>query len=214
MSTPSPSKSKSSDILIAAGAILCIALGATVTYGLTHRKAGPAVGASSNGEVDFLPVSFATLSSYSYEIPAIDEPVAKPAAKVPAARPAKETAPNAPATEPVGSAPHKDQIPQPIKELNGKKVALQGFMVPIDLKGGKTTRFMLVRDQSLCCFGRMPRMNEWVSVTMNPEKSARVILDQPVTVFGNLKVGEVMDNGEVLSIYRLDSDDVAGPLDL
>jgi hypothetical protein len=82
------------------------------------------------------------------------------------------------------------------------------------LKNGKTTRFLLVKDQSLCCFGRMPRMNEWVSVTMKPGKAARVIQDQPVTVFGSIAVGEDMDKGEVLSIYRVDSEDVAGPLDL
>jgi len=87
-------------------------------------------------------------------------------------------------------------------------------MVPIDLKNGKSTKFLLVKDQSLCCFGRMPRMNEWVSVKMKAGKSARVIQDQPVTVFGSLDVGELIDSGEVQSIYRIESEDVAGPLDL
>ncbi|HLX63588.1 MAG TPA: DUF3299 domain-containing protein [Planctomycetota bacterium] len=209
---------KGSDILIAVGAVVFIALGASVTYWLTQtnkpqqsvvvnegapidpgKNAAPAAAAQSqsapvvpveakSGDGDFLPVTFSTLSSYYYELPSADDPVTK-------------TAP-------------KDQIPQPIKSLNGKKVAIQGFMVPTDLKNGKTTRFLLVKDQSLCCFGRMPRMNEWVSVTMKPGKAARVIQDQPVTVFGNIAVGEDMDKGEVLSIYRVDSEDVAGPLDL
>src|SRR5207237_9617512 len=126
---------------------------------------------------------FGTLSSYYYEIPTLDDPALK--------------------------APPKDQIPEPIKTLNGKKVAIQGFMVPTDLKNGKTTKFLLVKDQSLCCFGRMPRMNEWVSVKMKPGKAARVIQDQPVTVFGNIEVGEDIDKDEVLSIYRVDSEDVA-----
>ena len=208
MSTPSTSN-KGSDIMIALGAILCIALGASMTYWLTHKTSGvvvsapvatpvaaPAAGtaASPVGSAkpaaensDFLPVTFATLSSYYYDLPALDEKATK--------------------------AP-KDQIPQPIKDLNKKKIALQGFMVPIDLKNGKTTKFLLVKDQSLCCFGRMPRMNEWVSVKMKPGKSARVIQDQPVTVFGNMEVGELIESGEVQSVYRIDSDDVAGPLDL
>jgi hypothetical protein len=213
-----PKANRSSDMLIAVAAVACIALGASVTYWLTQHNrriesvvvregapidpgksavlkttpaaSAPAVAAapveSPTGDGDFLPVTFGTLSSYYYEIPSIDDPAAK-------------TAP-------------KDQIPQPIKNLNGKKVALTGFMVPTDLKNGKTTRFLLVKDQSLCCFGRMPRMNELVSVRMNDGKAARVILDQPVTVFGKIDVGELIDKGEVESIYRLNSEDVAGPL--
>ena len=196
----SPSTSKSADIMIALGAILCIALGASMTYWLTHKSTGagtvtstkPPIATPSDSKpsaenADFLPVTFSTLASYYYELPALEDNAKKPA---------------------------KDQIPQPIKDLNGKKIALQGFMVPIDLKNGKSTKFLLVKDQSLCCFGRMPRMNEWVSVKMKPGKSARVIQDQPVTVFSSIDVGENIENGEVLSIYRVDSEDVAGPLDL
>lgn len=204
MSTPNTNKG--SDIMIAVGAILCIALGASITYWMTHNKqsvTATAVVASGSGNAttpaaaaagkaaetaDFLPVTFSTLSSYYYELPALDEKATKST---------------------------KDQIPQPIKDLDTKKVALQGFMVPIDLKNGKSTKFLLVKDQSLCCFGRMPRMNEWISVKMKPGKAARVIQDQPVTVFGSLSVGEVIEGGEVQSIYRIDdSEDVAGPLDL
>ena len=202
MSTPS-TPNKSNDIMIAVGAILCIALGASMTYWLTHKapagstaatassaKATPTVASASKPAAensDFLPVTFSTLSSYYYELPALDEKATKVA---------------------------KDQIPQPIKDLSSKKIALQGFMVPIDLKNGKSTKFLLVKDQSLCCFGRMPRMNEWVSVNMKPGKSARVIQDQPVTVFGNIDVGEKIESCEVQNIYRIDSEDVAGPLDL
>jgi hypothetical protein len=223
-------KNPSGDITLAIVAVLVFGLGAFATYSLTHKspqESGPVtidegapIGKSAPGAVppktgapggnmeatataiaiapksepapaadsEFKPVTFATLASFLYELPNTDDPVQKPAAK--------------------------DQIPQPIKAMNGMKVAVQGFMVPVDLKNGKTSTFLLVKDQSLCCFGRMPRMNEWVSVKMRPGKSARVIQDQPVTVFGNLEVGEVFDKGEVLSVYRIDSDDVAGPLDL
>ena len=107
-----------------------------------------------------------------------------------------------------------DQIPQPIKDLNTKKIALQGFMVPIDLKNGKSTKFLLVKDQSLCCFGRMPRMNEWISVRMKSGSTVRVFTDRPVSVLGTLTVCEQIENGEVISLYRMEADDVAGPLDL
>ena len=211
--------SNGSDLLVAVGAIMCIALGASVTYWLTHganqnqtaplavvegksinapKSIGATTGASAavqpaaavkSSDGDYLPLTFGTLSSYYYELPGIEEPATK--------------------------APSKDQIPAPIKALNDKRIAVQGFMMPTDLKNGKCTNFMLVKDQSLCCFGRMPRMNEWISVKTRPGKSARAILDQPITVFGSLSVGEQKDSsGEILSIYRVDADDVAGPLDL
>jgi hypothetical protein len=55
-------------------------------------------------------------------------------------------------------------------------------MVPVKIEKGMTTDFLLVKDQSLCCFGRMPRMNEWIGVRMAGDKSARFIGDRPVTV--------------------------------
>lgn len=223
-------KPAGSDLMVAVAAVMCIALGASVTYWLTHGQpqnggAGPVAvreGKALNGpkeatvpapaqpaaaakpaaepempksaEGDFMPVTFATLSSYYYEVPGLEEPAAT---KTPA------------------TATPQDQIPEPIKKLNEKKIAVQGFMVPTDLKNGKSQNFLLVKDQSLCCFGRMPRMNEWISVRTKPGKGARVVQDQPITVFGSLSVGEQKDpTGEVLSIYRIEADDVAGPLDL
>ena len=47
-----------------------------------------------------------------------------------------------------------------------------------------------------------------------PGQGARAVLDQPITVVGLISVGEVFDKGELLSIYRMEADDVAGPLDL
>lgn len=229
MDNSTPPKPAGSDLMVAVAAVMCIALGASVTYWLTHSQPkntasapvavpeGKSLNAATaptppsqtaaaakttepempkSAEGDFMPVTFATLSSYYYEVPGLEEPVA--------AKPDKTT-----------DAGAKDQIPQPIKQLNDKKIAVQGYMVPTDLKNGKSQNFLLVKDQSLCCFGRMPRMNEWISVRTKPGKGARVVQDQPITVFGSLSVGEQKDpTGEVLSIYRIEADDVAGPLDL
>ena len=37
--------------------------------------------------------------------------------------------------------------------MNKKKVAVQGFMVPFKLEKGATRTFLLVKDQSYCCYG-------------------------------------------------------------
>jgi hypothetical protein len=105
------------------------------------------------------------------------------------------------------------QIPSPIRALDKRQVALKGFMLPLKLENGLVTRLLLLRDQSLCCFGVVPRLNEWVNVKMTG-KGVKAVLDQPVTIFGQFHVEEVRENGYLVGIYALDGTQVAGPLDL
>jgi len=142
---------------------------------------------------DYLPVGFEVLSAYYYEIP--DERIAKPARKT--------------LLEPSGS-----QIPVPIRAFNQTRIVTKGFVIPIKLHRGSTREFLLVRDHSLCCFGRLPRMNEWISVKMPENKSVpRFDLQTPLTVMGTLEVGEEYQDGDILSIYRMKADAVALPFD-
>ena len=94
------------------------------------------------------------------------------------------------------------QIPEPIKELNNKKISLRGFMLPLKVEGGLVTEMLIMKDQSMCCYGATPRINEWVSVKMN-EKGVKPVMDQPVTVFGKLNVGEMRENGYLVGIYEM-----------
>jgi len=130
----------------------------------------------------YLDVSFAKLSSYRYIFPEVDD-----AEMVP------------------------DQIPESIKKLNGKKVAVRGFMLPVRQKNGRITEFLLLKDQSMCCFGTMPGMNEWIHVIMKPGQSCRMVWDIPVTAFGTFEVGEVFENGVLMTIYRLQFDKLLVP---
>ena len=219
------------DSWIALGAIGCLAIGAVVTFALLNtrnaetdaaraqmtvppptrgvlisaRPEQPRLAASVSASIaaplktngDFLTLNFDTLGGYYYEIPNLDEG-------------ASTSGPKAMA---IANNNTNDQIPAPIHALNGKKVSIQGFMMPIKLDKGSVKEFMIVRDQSICCWRQFPRMNEWVSVRMADDQTTKYIPDQPVTVFGTLQVGEETVKGEVLSIYRLDANDVAGPLD-
>lgn len=106
-----------------------------------------------------------------------------------------------------------DQIPRAIRELDGREVGVRGFMLPIKMDGGLVREFLLMRDQSMCCFGVIPRINEWVAVTM-PGRGVRAMMDQPVTVFGTLRVGELYEHGVLGGIYRMEGEELAGALDL
>ena len=102
------------------------------------------------------------------------------------------------------------QIPDQVKALDDHGVALRGFMLPIKYEGRFTTEFLLLKDRSLCCYGAVPRITEWVNVQMSG-RGVKPILDQPVTVCGTLHVGDVRQNGDLVGIYRLEADEMKEP---
>jgi hypothetical protein len=121
--------------------------------------------------------------------------------------------PDAPVDVETVSVEEEEKIPASIRALDGRLVRLKGFMLPTRLEAGLTTEFLLMRDQSMCCFGVVPRINEWVSVRMEGG-GVRPLMDQPVTVFGTLHVGATFQNGMLLGLYQMEGEDLAGPLDL
>lgn len=142
---------------------------------------------------DFLIVGFDRLATFNYDVPD-DAPAGT----------------NAPA-KPV--APPKDQIPANVKAFDKQRVALKGFMLPLKVEGGLITELLVMRDQSMCCYGTVPKINEWVSVKMTG-KGVKPIMDQAVTLYGKLHVGEIRENGYLVGIYQMDGEKLAGPLDL
>jgi len=107
------------------------------------------------------------------------------------------------------SRPPKDQIPPEIRALNHARVALKGFMLPLTITGSVATEFLIMRDQSACCYGLVPRMNQWVDVHLT--KGVKPIMDRVVTVYGTLRVGEVREYGYLVAIYEMDGERLVGP---
>jgi len=105
-----------------------------------------------------------------------------------------------------------DQIPKEIRSLNQKRIGLKGFMLPLKVESGLVTEMLIMKDQSMCCYGTVPKINEWVSVKM--KDGVKAVMDQPVTIYGKLNVGEMRENGYLVGIYSLDGEGMAGPLDL
>lgn len=157
----------------------------------TDPKAAAPGAVQKDGE--FLIVGFDRLAAFNYDIP--DE--------VPAAT----------NTTAKAVAPPKEQIPANVKAFDKQRVALKGFMLPLKVEGGLITELLIMRDQSMCCYGTVPKINEWVSVKMTG-KGVKPIMDQAVTLYGKLHVGEIRENGYLVGIYQMDGEKVAGPLDL
>lgn len=100
-------------------------------------------------------------------------------------------------------------IPEKIRALDGQRVAVTGFMVPIEIRNGKIYSFMLVRNQMACCFGMPVSPNEWVDVEMAEKRPTKYLPDVPLTARGVISVGEKKtEDGMVISIYRMVADEV------
>ena len=99
-------------------------------------------------------------------------------------------------------AQSRAQIPGAIAALNEREVVLTGFMLPVRMDGeGRVTEFLLVSDPMVCCYGAVPKVNEWVTVKL--AKPAEALMDVPLKFAGQLRVGPVLDNGYLTTIYEL-----------
>lgn len=148
----------------------------------TARRTQPAADGGAQSLLVHLDLTFDDLASYRYEYPED------------------------------GKNPKKDQIPARVLKLDGKRIAIKGFMIPLRNDGEDVVEFVLVRNQNACCFGIVPAMNEWIHVKMDPEQAAPYAIDIPITVFGELDIGEVYENELLMSIYRLQSNRVVEPV--
>lgn len=107
--------------------------------------------------------------------------------------------------DPAKAATAEAQIPERIREFNDKKVAVTGFMLPVKMAAGLVTEFLLVKDPMMCCYGVMPKVNEWVVVRM-VGKGVPPLMDVPITFEGTLQVGQLYEGGYLTGLYLLKGD--------
>jgi hypothetical protein len=136
---------------------------------------------------EYASVGFDRLASYNFEV---------------------ENAPVTNLTAGVDKA--NDQIPATVKAFDRKKVSIRGFMLPLKVSNGLVTEFLIMKDQSLCCYGSVPKITEWVSVK-TPERGVKSIMDEPVSIMGTLHVGAMRENGYLIGIYQMDGDKLIAP---
>lgn len=109
----------------------------------------------------------------------------------------------------IESLSYDTEIPDKVKQLNEKKVAITGFMLPIDVDKGKVKRFLLLKSTMSCCFGVAPRINEVVYVESSKKQKIQSVMDTPITVFGKLSVGQQFREDLMLvGVYKLELDEV------
>lgn len=104
------------------------------------------------------------------------------------------------------------KVPAIIQALDGRKISVAGFMVPMTVERNSARTFILAQSRTTCCYGVIPKLNQWIYVVMDPGKSAETTMDVPVTVFGTLRVGTEFDGqASGWCLYRMTSEKVEAP---
>src|SRR5262245_48218744 len=104
--------------------------------------------------------------------------------------------------------PYEDGLkgmPKRVKELDGKKVLMSGFMLPID-EVQNIKEFLLVQSLWSCCYGQPPDINGIVRVVMPKGKTTDYFFD-PLKVIGRFKVEATVIDGYCVDIYQLEVED-------
>ena len=99
------------------------------------------------------------------------------------------------------------EFPPSVKALDGERVSIVGYQIPLewdesDPGNPRVTRFMLVRDLATCCFGGIPRPDEWTDVTAS--EPAQYWMYRPIRVTGTLSVGlERQEDALMTSVFQI-----------
>lgn len=100
-----------------------------------------------------------------------------------------------------------EDVPQQWRELNGKKIIVEGEMFVADAAGPMVDKFDLVYSISQCCFSGPPQVQHFVKG--RPVKGPVPNMHwSRVRVSGTLRVNIERNEYEITSVYQLDVDNV------
>jgi len=116
--------------------------------------------------------------------------------------------------EPYEPAPKAipNALPEWIKALDNKKVVIRGNATPVAIDNGGVSEFFLANQTDPCGFGTMPRINEWIYVTLAGGRTVDIRAPAggtvEVLVKGTFKVKEDIELGNIVSLFTLVADSV------
>jgi len=97
-------------------------------------------------------------------------------------------------------------MPKDIRKLDGKRVVMAGFMLPIyEVENIKT--FYLVKSLWSCCYGIPPDVNGLVHVVVKKKGGVNYQYD-PIFIVGHFKVKEIKDEDYTVCLFEIVADDI------
>lgn len=102
-------------------------------------------------------------------------------------------------------------VPTDIKALDGKKVAIRGFVIPLETNGDNIKTFLFADQLVTCLFCAGLGYDEWVMSTARDAKGFHINEDEYERIFivyGTFEVGEKFEDGQFSSLYRIKAEGV------
>jgi hypothetical protein len=97
-----------------------------------------------------------------------------------------------------------EKMPGWLRQLNGKRIRIRGFMYPPYQETGITS-FVLARDNQICCFGRDPKVYDLIRIRMKSGTSVDYIQNRPFDVIGTFRIAmDALDDGTIFGLYNID----------
>jgi len=101
-------------------------------------------------------------------------------------------------------------FPETIEKLHGREIEIEGFPLIMEFGDEGAQELLLTRFPPGCCFGTVPVMDEWISVSVGEGDVDPGTGYDPIRMRGRFFAGEVLDdNGFVESLYRLEGAQLA-----
>jgi hypothetical protein len=94
-----------------------------------------------------------------------------------------------------------EQFPSWLKELDGKRVRIRGFMYPSFEE--MLSAFVLTRDTGVCCFGPNPKVYYLIGVKLQEGTKVRYVQNRPVDVVGTFHIQPVESDGQWFQLYKI-----------
>ena len=98
----------------------------------------------------------------------------------------------------------KVDFQEDIKQLDGQKVLLKGFMYPEKDTVG-IRRFLLVKDSGDCCFGGQPKLTDMVNVVLNKDVESATLRNGLVSVSGVFRLRDLRRAGNLNPVYEIEA---------
>jgi hypothetical protein len=109
-----------------------------------------------------------------------------------------------------GQAAELALVPAAIRAFNGRKVAIDGFMLPLDFDAGSVGEFMLNASFDMCQYGAPSLPTERIEVTMRDGRRAPMT-HRALRVFGVLTVAPRYEWGKLVGLYRIVAEAIGPP---
>jgi len=103
----------------------------------------------------------------------------------------------------------KTPVPEAITKLDGKRVELVAFMMPLT-QVNNIKEFLLVPYTWGCCYGEPPAVNHMLVARMTGGKTAEVSTDE-IKVRGVFHCDEIREDGYLVALYRIDVEEICKP---